>query len=142
MAPKLAYEALVANIVDYVPLATIRGRIAATLALIYPPGTGVVLPGERWTPALSRCLITSSHSRSRSTGTQASTTRDKGLIGLPNANGAVRSVCGESSVGVYEACPSARRRQGDLVARRGLVDPACTYANPDTALSIAPARGR
>jgi ornithine decarboxylase len=48
MTPKRAYEALVANDVDYVPLDKIRGRISATLALIYPPGIGVVLPGERW----------------------------------------------------------------------------------------------
>jgi ornithine decarboxylase len=49
MSPKDAYEALVANEVDYVPLdKTIRGRIAATLALIYPPGIGVLVPGERW----------------------------------------------------------------------------------------------
>jgi ornithine decarboxylase len=48
MSPKDAYEALVANDVDYVPLEAIKGRIAATLALIYPPGIGVVVPGERW----------------------------------------------------------------------------------------------
>jgi ornithine decarboxylase len=48
MLPKDAYEALVANDVDYVPLEGIKGRISATLALIYPPGIGVVLPGERW----------------------------------------------------------------------------------------------
>lgn len=49
MSSKDAYEALVANEVDYVPLdASIRGRIAATLALIYPPGIGVIVPGERW----------------------------------------------------------------------------------------------
>jgi ornithine decarboxylase len=48
MTPKEAYEALVANDVDYVPLEGIRGRISATLALIYPPGIGVVVPGERW----------------------------------------------------------------------------------------------
>jgi len=49
MSPKDAYEALVANEVDYVPLdASIKGRIAATLALIYPPGIGVLVPGERW----------------------------------------------------------------------------------------------
>ena len=48
MSPKEAYEALVANDVDYLPLEAIRGRIAATLALIYPPGIGVVVPGERW----------------------------------------------------------------------------------------------
>jgi len=49
MSSKDAYEKLVANEVDYVPLdATIKGRIAATLALIYPPGIGVLVPGERW----------------------------------------------------------------------------------------------
>jgi ornithine decarboxylase len=47
-SPKDAYEALVANDVDYVPLQSAKGRISATLALIYPPGIGVVLPGERW----------------------------------------------------------------------------------------------
>jgi arginine/lysine/ornithine decarboxylase len=45
---KDAYEALVANEVDYVPLTEIHDRIAATLALIYPPGIGVIVPGERW----------------------------------------------------------------------------------------------
>jgi ornithine decarboxylase len=48
MSPKDAYEALVANEVDYVALEQINGRIAATLALIYPPGIGVIVPGERW----------------------------------------------------------------------------------------------
>jgi arginine/lysine/ornithine decarboxylase len=48
MLPKAAYEALVAGNVDYVPLDSITGRISATLALIYPPGIGIVLPGERW----------------------------------------------------------------------------------------------
>ena len=48
MSPEAAYEALVANEVDYVPLDSVRNRISATLALIYPPGIGVVLPGERW----------------------------------------------------------------------------------------------
>ncbi|MGY6162342.1 ornithine decarboxylase [Paraburkholderia strydomiana] len=48
MSPKEAYEALVGNRVDYIPLDTVRNRVSATLALIYPPGIGVVLPGERW----------------------------------------------------------------------------------------------
>ena len=48
MSPKDAYEALVANEVEYLPLDRVRGRISATLALIYPPGIGVVIPGERW----------------------------------------------------------------------------------------------
>jgi ornithine decarboxylase len=46
--PQEAYRALVGNEVDYLPLDQARGRIAATLALIYPPGIGVVVPGERW----------------------------------------------------------------------------------------------
>lgn len=48
ISPKQAYAALVANEVDYLPLRKIKGRIAATLALIYPPGIGVIVPGERW----------------------------------------------------------------------------------------------
>ena len=49
MSSKDAYEAVVANEVDYVPLDEgVKGRVAATLALIYPPGIGVVVPGERW----------------------------------------------------------------------------------------------
>ena len=48
MYPKDAYEKLVGNDVDYIPLENIRGRISATLALIYPPGIGVIVPGERW----------------------------------------------------------------------------------------------
>lgn len=48
MSPLDAHEAMVANKVDYVALQDIKGRVSATLALIYPPGIGVVLPGERW----------------------------------------------------------------------------------------------
>jgi arginine/lysine/ornithine decarboxylase len=49
MSSKDAYEALVANEVDFVPLDEgVKNRISATLALIYPPGIGVVVPGERW----------------------------------------------------------------------------------------------
>jgi ornithine decarboxylase len=48
MSPQDAYEALVANDVDYVPLEKVHGRISATLALIYPPGIAIVVPGERW----------------------------------------------------------------------------------------------
>src|SRR5688572_7100837 len=48
MSSKDAYEKLVANEVDYVSLSKAQGRIAATLALIYPPGIGVIVPGERW----------------------------------------------------------------------------------------------
>jgi arginine/lysine/ornithine decarboxylase len=48
MSSKDAYEKLVANEVDYVALEDVRGRISATLALIYPPGIGVIVPGERW----------------------------------------------------------------------------------------------
>ena len=56
MSPKDAYEALVANEVDYVPLDEgVKDRISATLALIYPPGIGVVVPGERWDKRAGRC---------------------------------------------------------------------------------------
>ena len=49
MSPQDAYQALVRNEVDYVSLAEgVRGRVSATLALIYPPGIGVLVPGERW----------------------------------------------------------------------------------------------
>jgi ornithine decarboxylase len=34
--------------VDFVPMDEVKGRIAATLALIYPPGIGIVIPGERY----------------------------------------------------------------------------------------------
>ncbi|WP_108652824.1 ornithine decarboxylase [Dongshaea marina] len=43
-----ANHALIGNDVDYVAIEDIKGRIAATLALIYPPGIGIVVPGERW----------------------------------------------------------------------------------------------
>src|SRR5262249_11291602 len=48
MSPQDANQALVANEVDYVALENIQGRVAAMLALIYPPGIGVIAPGERW----------------------------------------------------------------------------------------------
>ena len=48
LAPQDAYQKLVANELDYVPLSEVTNRIAATLALIYPPGIGVIVPGERW----------------------------------------------------------------------------------------------
>lgn len=38
---------LTRNRVDYVPIAEAEGRIATTLMLVYPPGIGTVLPGER-----------------------------------------------------------------------------------------------
>lgn len=48
LTPQAAYEKLVANEVEYVPLTAVTNRVAATLALIYPPGIGVIVPGERW----------------------------------------------------------------------------------------------
>lgn len=48
MSVQQATEALVGNEVDYLPLAMCQGRISATLALIYPPGIGIVVPGERY----------------------------------------------------------------------------------------------
>ncbi|MEO6531968.1 MAG: ornithine decarboxylase [Pseudolysinimonas sp.] len=48
MSVQQATEALVGNDVEYLPLAHCKGRISATLALIYPPGIGIVVPGERY----------------------------------------------------------------------------------------------
>lgn len=48
MSVQQATEAFVGNRVDYLPLAQCQGRIAAVLALIYPPGIGIVVPGERF----------------------------------------------------------------------------------------------
>ena len=47
MPPKKAAQLLTRNTVDYVPIAEAEGRIATTLMLVYPPGIGTVLPGER-----------------------------------------------------------------------------------------------
>lgn len=48
MSPREAWEQLLRNKVDYIPIREAEGRIAATLALVYPPGIGVVAPGERY----------------------------------------------------------------------------------------------
>lgn len=48
MTPQDAMHALVRNDVELLPIDRIPGRIAATLALVYPPGIGVVVPGERY----------------------------------------------------------------------------------------------
>ncbi len=48
MSMQAANEALIGNDVDYLPLAQCKGRISATLALIYPPGIGIIVPGERY----------------------------------------------------------------------------------------------
>ncbi len=48
MSARDANEALVGGRVDFVPMTEVKGRIAATLALIYPPGIGIVVPGERY----------------------------------------------------------------------------------------------
>ncbi|SDE39787.1 Orn/Lys/Arg family decarboxylase [Paraburkholderia lycopersici] len=48
LSPQDAMHALVRNDVELLPVEQIAGRIAATLALVYPPGIGVVVPGERY----------------------------------------------------------------------------------------------
>lgn len=48
MSPQQAMQSFIRNEVDYVPIDGIDGRVAATLALVYPPGIGVVVPGERY----------------------------------------------------------------------------------------------
>jgi ornithine decarboxylase len=49
MSPRAAIQKLAANEVDYLPLDRLEGRIATTLNLVYPPGIGVIVPGERYT---------------------------------------------------------------------------------------------
>ncbi|AWN17167.1 Orn/Lys/Arg decarboxylase N-terminal domain-containing protein [Salinisphaera sp. LB1] len=51
LTPKQATDRLIANDVDFLPIDEIEGRIAATLALVYPPGIGVIVPGERYDEA-------------------------------------------------------------------------------------------
>jgi ornithine decarboxylase len=48
MSPQEATRLFTANEIDYVPIDEVAGRVAATMALVYPPGIGVVVPGERW----------------------------------------------------------------------------------------------
>lgn len=48
MTPQQAQEKMIGGEVDFVPLTEAHGRIAATLALVYPPGIGVIFPGERY----------------------------------------------------------------------------------------------
>jgi ornithine decarboxylase len=47
MLPQKANQHLVRNNVDFLPIDQIKGRIATTLMLVYPPGIAVVVPGER-----------------------------------------------------------------------------------------------
>jgi ornithine decarboxylase len=51
MTARDATEKMVGGEVDYIPMSSVRGRVAATLALIYPPGIGIVVPGERYDDA-------------------------------------------------------------------------------------------
>ncbi len=51
MTAREAIEKMVGGDVDYVPMAKAHNRIAATLALIYPPGIGIIVPGERYDAA-------------------------------------------------------------------------------------------
>ena len=47
MLPHEAVRELTRNNVDYVPIEEAEGRIATTLLLVYPPGIGTIVPGER-----------------------------------------------------------------------------------------------
>jgi ornithine decarboxylase len=49
MSPHDAVRELTRNNVDYVPIEEAEGRVATTLMLVYPPGIGTVVPGERLT---------------------------------------------------------------------------------------------
>jgi ornithine decarboxylase len=47
MAPQEAVRHMVRNKVDYLPVDKIKGRIATTLFVVYPPGIATIVPGER-----------------------------------------------------------------------------------------------
>ena len=47
MTPQDAARMLTRNKVDYLPIDSIAGRVAATLMLVYPPGIATIIPGER-----------------------------------------------------------------------------------------------
>ena len=47
MTPQDAARMLTRNKVDYLPIDAVRGRVAATLMLVYPPGIATIIPGER-----------------------------------------------------------------------------------------------
>lgn len=51
VTPQEAVKEMVRNRVDYLPLDELRGRIAATLWVVYPPGIATIIPGERLTEA-------------------------------------------------------------------------------------------
>lgn len=51
MLPQQANHALVRGDVELLPLAAVRGRVAAEGALPYPPGILCVVPGEAWSDA-------------------------------------------------------------------------------------------
>ena len=46
--PKKALDKFIANDVDYISIDNLKGKIAATLILVYPPGIASVVPGERF----------------------------------------------------------------------------------------------
>ena len=51
LSAREAIDKMVGGDVDYVPMSKVHNRIAATLALIYPPGIGIIVPGERYDDA-------------------------------------------------------------------------------------------
>jgi len=49
LSPRDAARSLVRNDVEYLPIDSIEGRIAATPFVVYPPGIATIVPGERLT---------------------------------------------------------------------------------------------
>jgi arginine decarboxylase len=49
MTPAEAFDALIRNNVESVPVEKLDGRVSAVLCVLYPPGIPVVMPGERFT---------------------------------------------------------------------------------------------
>ena len=56
MLPQAAAQKYLRNEVAYLALTEIKGRIAATLAVAYPPGVGMIVPGERYDEATQPVL--------------------------------------------------------------------------------------
>lgn len=53
LTPAQAYDAVVRDQVDLLPLSELKGRVAAVMVVPYPPGIPIVMPGERFDAASS-----------------------------------------------------------------------------------------
>ena len=54
--PAVAYDKIIRNEVEYVPIRKLEGRISAIILAPYPPGIPLVMPGERLTASSRKIL--------------------------------------------------------------------------------------